>query len=391
MINRTWLMLAMALAAVAATAEPPQVTVDEHHAIAVNGKKILPICVWAQPESTFPMWKELGVNWFITGSHPRKGGTLDEYLKAAEAQQAWVSVGYRWAQQEGKLDAVLKHPLVLTLHHPDEPDKPAKGEGEAKPRLTPEQMLADYQAIKAADPKRLVSLCLMARFMDEVKFKKIPLEMYQQYPPATDLLMFDLYPVSIWGKYLHWNALGLDKLRGLAGPKKPIGIWLQASDGMNAKDPGLTPAQIRANAWLALIHGATFIGYFPQVTAPKFKFHNLNAERRAALKGVNQEITALADLILTAPKTDLFAIKAEGARVDVMQREAAGKALLVLVNVDENGEGKPATVTVVSGSFKTFAPSRYGSQEELPTRERGVWLLELKPWETAVVVAERAK
>jgi hypothetical protein len=194
--------LGAVLTAGVAMAEPLKVTVDENNVISVNGKKVLPICVWAQPESTFAMWKEMGINWFIFGSHPRRGGTIDQYLKAAEEHQVWVSVGYSWAKKEGKLQEVLKHPLMLTIHHPDEPDKPAKG-AEVKPRMTPAQVMADYRAIKAADPKRLVSLCLMARFMPEVKFKQIPLETYRQYPPATDLLMYDLYPVSIWGKYLH--------------------------------------------------------------------------------------------------------------------------------------------------------------------------------------------
>jgi hypothetical protein len=544
-------VLAMVLAAVVVmvlscavqAAEPLKVTVDENNALSVNGKKFLPIAVWAQPEDTFAMWQDLGANLFMTSSNPRKEGNVATYLKAAEEHNAYVSIGYRWAKREGKLDEVMKHPLVFTLHHNDEPDKPttqsdakiepgtgmrvngqrplftvldgklntsavidppqgveftitlpkavtvakfaaaidvgsysspkelefvaggksllkvelkkATGlqefplpepatftaltvkvlsahEGSAKfgglaevqgldaagknvllseARKTaiemPEEVQADYKAIKAADPGRLVSLCIMSRFMDEVKFDKIPMEMYKQYPPATDLLMFDLYPTQVYkGKNLHWNALGLDKLRELAGPKKVLGIWLQASDAMDKDDPGMTPTQMRADAWLALIHGATFIGYFPQTFPPapvSFKFHDLNAERRASLKATNKEITELTDLILTAPKTDLFAVKSEGGRVDAMQRESGDKALLVLVNVIESGEGKPVTVTIEPKSFKAAdAPVRYGTKDALTakggeagkdaaTAKAGPWTVELKPWETAVLVVDREK
>ncbi|MBN2584179.1 MAG: hypothetical protein JXL80_14040, partial [Planctomycetes bacterium] len=319
---------------VARAAEPPKVTVDENNAIRVDGKKFLPIAVWLQPEETFAMWKDMGVNLFMASSHPHKGGTLANYLKAVEEHQAYASIGYQWAKREGLLDEVMKHPRVLTIHHNDEPDKPrtvsdakvepgpgmkvnrsqplfnvfdgnarswtvidppqgveftltppkpvtvhklaaaivtgsyssprelefvadgksllkvelnssnglqefalpqaatfaaltvkvlSSHEGKAKfgalaevqgldaegnnvllspTRLsgaeTPEEVMADYQAVKKLDPERLVSLTIMARFMDEVKFQKLPIETYRQYPPATDLLMFDLYPVSIY-------------------------------------------------------------------------------------------------------------------------------------------------------------------------------------------------
>jgi hypothetical protein len=514
-------------------AEPLKVTADDNNFLAVNGKKFLPIAVWAQPEDTFAMWQDLGVNLFMTSSNPRKEGNVTTYLKAAEEHKAYVSIGYRWAKKEGKLDEVMKHPLLFTIHHNDEPDKPttksdaqiqpgkgmklnnqrplstivdgklntsavidppqgveftiklakpatvakfaaaietgnysspkelefvgdgksllkvelknAKGlqefplpeaatftaltvkvlsahEGSAKFGAlaevqgldadgknvllsearksaveTPEEVLADYQAIKALDPGRLVSLCIMSRFMDEVKFDKIPLEEYKKYPPAADLLMFDLYPTSVYkGKNLHWNALGLDKLRELAGPKKVLGIWLQASDAMGKEDPGMTPAQMRADAWLSLIHGATFLGYFPQTFPPppvNFKFHDLNAERRASLKATNKEITELTDLILTPPKTDLFTVKFEGGRVDAMQREAGERALLVLVNVVESGDGKPVSVTVTPKAFKTAGPLvPYGTKVAVAvgTMESS-WTLELKPWETVVLVLDRAK
>jgi hypothetical protein len=517
----------LAISALAAAAEPLKVTTDENNVILVNGKKFLPIAIWLQPEENFAMWKDLGVNLFIASSHPHKGGTLEKYLQAAEQHNVYVSIGYQWAKREGKLDQVLKHPLVFTLHHNDEPDKPktksdaqidkganmkvngqrplflmldgkantsavidppqgveftikptkavtvqklalavetgnytvareveflgdgksllkvelankkglqefplkepatfaaltvkvlsayegkagfgAIGEVQAldaegknvllsESRLsateTPEEILADYQAIKAADPARLVSLCLMARFMDEVKFQKIPMEMYKQYPPAADLVMFDLYPTSVYkGQNLHWDALGLDELRKLSGPKKALGIWIQASDAMNKDDPGMTPEQIRADVWLSLIHGATFIGYFPQTFNPGFKFHDINEARRAAVKAVNQEVTELADLILSAPKSDLVTVKSEGGRVDVMQREQGDRALVALVNVVERGEGKPLTVTVAPQAFKAAAARVRGRQEPLPLKD-GVWTLELKPWETVVLLMDRAK
>lgn len=522
-------VVALLLAGVPASADPLKVTMDGDGVIRIDGKKFLPVAVWAQPEDTFAMWKDLGINLFITSSNPRAGKTVADYLKAAEENKVYVSIGYRWAVREGKLDEVMKHPLVFTLHHNDEPDKPRMasdavidkgpsmrvnsgrplftmldgnlrssavidppqgvefsirlpkpvtvgklalaveagtyatpkevefvGDGksllkatvekkaglqefplpaaaafsaltvrvlsayesdrgygaicevqgldaEGKNQLlfpsrltaagTPEEVMADYKAIKAVDSARLVSLCIMARFMPEVGFQKIPMEMYRQYPPATDLLMFDLYPTSVWpGKNLHWNALGLDQLRQLAGPGKALGIWLQASNAMNPRDPGMTPEQMRADTWLALIHGATFIGYFPQTFNPGFKFHDINAERRAALRSVVGEITTLTDLILSPPRNDLFTVAADGSRVDVLQREDGGKGLLVLVNVVESGSGAPATVTIAPKGFKAVSLVNRDTKTPLPADEKsGGWTLELKPWETVVLTAERQR
>ena len=513
-----------------AEAEAPKLTVGEHNVLHLDGKPFLPIAIWAQPEDTFAMWKDLGVNWFITGSHPRREGTLEGYLKGAEEHDVYVSVGTLWARQAEMLEKVLAHPKVLTLHHPDEPDKPKQVSdadiqpvGElrvnsgrpllfmldgnarssavidpmkdaaftiklAKPvtveklavtphvqgdmpvpskveflgdsrrllvaeiakepgrqvfnlpkaatfkdltvkvialhpteriygaiceiegldaqgknllesparlaaRRSAKEIMAEYRASKKADPARLVSLTLMARFMEQVKFQQIPVEAYREFPPACDLLMFDLYPVSIWGKHLHWNAEGLKQLRNLAGPGKPLGIWLQASDAMNAKDPGLTPRQIRANAWMCLANGATFIGYFPQTFKSGFKFHEINAERRTALKAVNAEISELADLILAAPRDDLFTVEHAGGRVDVIQRRRGDRVLLVMVHVMEADEGAPSheglppvKVTVRPKAFgPAGAPKRHGTGESLAAKD-GAWALQLAPWETAVLV-----
>lgn len=507
-----------------------KVTYDEHNIIHVNGKPFLPLGIWLQPEDTIAMWKDLGINLFIAESHPQREGTLASYVKACEEHNVYMSLGYRWLRKEGRLEELNRHPLMFTLHHPDEPDKPAvvseatieagrglrinqqrplalmvdgkanssaiidplKGssfkiittqevtviklaiklqanppmdvisdiefladgksilrtplknenarqefaleapvkfkelsvqihdvaEGEKRygavaeiealdaegknvllsvprveARISQEQIIAEYQAIKKMDPQRLVTLTFMARFMDEVKFQSITKEEYAAFVPGSDIITFDLYPVAVYGKNLHWNAEGLKQLRTLVGEKKPIGIWLQASDAMNERDPGLTPVQIRANTWMSLIHGATFIAYFPQSFKGGFKFHSINEQRRAALKAVNKEVTELADIILMPPKYDLFEVRHEGGRVDAMQRvtKSGDKALLVLVNVVEEGEGKPITVSVKPQAFKTSStPGLYGSKEPLPLKD-GAWQVELQPWQTAVIVAEAAQ
>ena len=530
---RTTLIAAMLFAATlaamptAALAEPPKMTVDENNFIHVNGKKTLLIATWLQPEEYFGMWKDLGINWFIAGFHPHKGGTINQYLAAADKHDVFVSIGYRWAVNENMLQQVMNHPRVLTMHHPDEPDKPAvksdaqidKGKlkpnsscplhnmldgnlrstavidpphGESftiklekpatvttlamafhtgsysvptevefladgtsilkatlenkqslqqftldkhatftsltvsilasekgrsgfvmisevqaldaqgnnvllsktwvAPRITPQQTMADYKAIKQADPNRIVSLTLMARFMEQVRFQKIPLDVYKEFPPTTDLLMFDLYPWSVYkGKNLHWNADGLKQLRALAGPSKALGIWLQSSDAESPGDPGMTPNQMRANVWLALAHGATFIAYYPQSEADGFKFNHINAERRAALKAVNEEITKLSDLILTPAQDDLFTVKHDGHRVDVMQRRDGNNVMLVLVNVIEEGEGKDVTVTVTPNKLKlTDTPVRHRTQQPLSPKD-APWTITLKPWETAVITATAAE
>ena len=74
---------AMTMCGAVQAAEPLNVTTDENNAISVNGKRFLPIAVWLQPEDTFAMWKDLGVNLFVASSDPRREGNVASCLKAA--------------------------------------------------------------------------------------------------------------------------------------------------------------------------------------------------------------------------------------------------------------------------------------------------------------------
>jgi hypothetical protein len=89
-------------------------------------------------------------------------------------------------------------------------------------------------------------------------------------------------------------------LRGWAKYKKPVWCWIETTHINATVRP--TPAQVRAEVWMALIHGARGIGYFAHEFKPAFKEAGLlaYADVKAAVKALNQQITTLAPA-LNAP------------------------------------------------------------------------------------------
>lgn len=104
-------------------------------------------------------------------------------------------------------------------------DAVVKSEPRGAVRRRPEDSLAKYREIKAADPGRPVFLALTCRFLEPYKqWHKVPKE-------------------------------AVRAMRALAGPGKPLYVWIETCDGGAQQSPRLhvLPRHTRAQVWMSAV------------------------------------------------------------------------------------------------------------------------------------------
>lgn len=334
----TGLLLAVALQAGAL--EPIQtVEIGKNRELRVNGKPFFPILSWLQRPSRFPRLAELGFNTFCGG-------------KASDlAEPAGKAGGYAMAAYD---EALKGHARILAYTHGDEPDL---GIEKGKPRRPAEEIVALYKRLRASDSSRPVFLNLTGAFMEDgpgVSRETLAdrTAYYRTVAGGADILCFDVYPIYGWNRpdKLVWVADGVRELRGYAGAK-PVFAWIETSKGSRWIDydrqKDVTPAHTRAEVWMAIIRGATGIGYFTHAWRPSFAEFNPTGEMQAELKRLNAQIARLAPALLADPAPGKVAIKiAGGLAGDILAKEHEGRTYLFAINLDMQGKGGRATIEV---------------------------------------------
>jgi len=186
------------------------------------------------------------------------------------------------------------------------------------PRSAPEEVSAEYRKIKQADPTRPVLVTFTAHFMKEFtdKYDQATQEkLYPEFMNSCDVAGYDIYPIFGWNKpeWLYRVADGVSELRALAGPKRPVYAWIETNKGSQWVAPDrqldVTPKDTRAEVWMALIRGATAIGYFTHRWKPDYKQFAPEGEMVAALKRLNDQLTRLAPALLAAPAATRIEMK----------------------------------------------------------------------------------
>ncbi|MCR4413917.1 MAG: hypothetical protein NUV77_15995 [Thermoguttaceae bacterium] len=223
-----------------------------------------------------------------------------------------------------------------------------------EPRATPDEVLRKYRAIKTADPSRPVFMTLTGHFHPH--FEKWTdsqrKSLYPAYLAAADVVGYDIYPIYGWNKpewiHLVHDATGL--LAGMSAPR-PVYAWIETSKGGQwtgplEKQKDVKPEHIRAEVWMALVRGATAIGYFTHVWKPSYRQFGLPDENRRALREINGQIARLAPALLSAEPAPAVRIKGGGVKLDATARQHGGKTLVFAVNYDERFQRAQARIEV---------------------------------------------
>ena len=330
-----------------------------------------PIAVWVQQPRNAEKYKAIGVNLFVGLS-----GRLDEQ-RVSELEKAGMPmvVHYRPEFKDRK--------IIVGWMHGDEPDNAQalpKGQRGYGPPILPEKIVGDYQKLKEADPSRPVFLNLGQGVAYDNYIgrgvRRGKMEDYPQYIKGGDVVSFDIYPVvhetpAIAGN-LWYVAQGVTRLREWGKGEKVVWNCIETThiSNVNAK---ATPAQVKAEVWMSIIHGSRGLIYFAHEFKPKFIEAGLLADEEMA-KGVgeiNAQIKSLAGAINAQAEDGLVSVKTEEAEapVAVMGRRYKGAAYVFAVGMRGKGTGaafevrgvkdgkvevigEGRTVEVVGGKFK---------------------------------------
>ncbi|HET6384103.1 MAG TPA: hypothetical protein VFJ58_11990 [Armatimonadota bacterium] len=295
-----------------------------------------PIGVWLQNPDRAAEFKAIGIDLYVG---LWDGPTEDQLAALKKAGMPVIC-----AQNS----VALKHlndPTILAWLQDDEPDNAqADGKGGYGPPTTPAEIVRRYNAMHAADPTRPVYLGLgqgvawdnwVGRGVRTNKPDDYPL-----YAKGGDIISFDIYPVvndnaEIKGKL--WKVpFGVERLVKWTDGQKPVWNDLECTriSNPNAKP---TPAQVRAEVWMSLIHGSHGIIYFVHQfkEAGGFIEAALLSDKvmSAAVARINKQIMDLAP-VLNSPNVGGGGAVASSSKlvpVDVMIKRYRGATYVFAV------------------------------------------------------------
>jgi len=234
-----------------------------------NEADFFPIGVWMQSPIHAASYKAIGINTFVGLWE----GPTEQQLAALARQNMYVIA----EQNDVGLKSVNRHVIKAWMQQ-DEPDNAQPiGLGLYGTCIAATEVARRTQEIKAADPTRPVMINFGQGVANEFWRGRGKCNGdYKYYDVAVngaDILSYDIYPVGsnapqVKGK-LEYVARGVTNLMKRATAEQSVWMALETTALDPARRP--TPAEVRAEVWMALIHGASGILYFAHEFKPQFR------------------------------------------------------------------------------------------------------------------------
>lgn len=312
-----------------------------------------PIAVWLQQPRLAEEYKAMGINLYIGLWEGPTAAQLEE-LQAADMPV--ICSQNDFALQN--LDRYAE--TIVGWMHGDEPDNAQwnSGTGSYDPCIDPAVIVADYDAWKASDPTRPVYLNFGQGVANVDWIGRGACtgrtDMYPAYSQGADILSFDIYPVTSERENVQGNlwyvAEGVQNLRLWSNDEKPVWCWIETTHINNAATKP-SPFQVTSEVWMALIHGASGIGYFCHEWTPAFNDHALldDTEMARAVEQINAQITELAPVLNSSSLDDDLLVATTGdVPLAVMYKARQNQYYIFAVNM--RAETTTATFAINSVS-----------------------------------------
>lgn len=283
-----------------------------------------PIAVWAQNPANAALYKEKGINLFINIYGGLDREKLDQ-LREAKMKVIPHQNAFGLTQ--------LNEPLIYGWINGDEPDNAQRNHTENKwdPCRDPADVILDYERIKQNDPSRPVYLNVGrgAAHTDWIGrgVCRGRTDMYMVrnngYLKACDIASFHVYPVNTYEEevegQLWYVAKGIDNLQEWSDHNKPTWCWIETTRISEKSGRKPTPAEVKAEVWMALIHGAKGFGYFCHSFVEKTDDIALlrDEEMTAAVREINEQVTSLASVLNSADTKGYATVQSSNRSVPV--------------------------------------------------------------------------
>jgi hypothetical protein len=334
-----------------------------------------PIAVWLQDPRNADRFKQAGVNLYVALWNGPTEGQLAS-LKAAGmsviCHQNRVGLAHR------------DDPTIVGWMHGDEPDNAQEirdektGRRHYGPPIAPAKIVANYERLRAADPTRPVVLNLGQGVANDEWKGRGPgasLDDYPAYIHGADVVSFDVYPVAGLEKpngaeFLWYVPKGVDRLMKWTDGRKLVWNCIECGK-INDPTAKPTPAQVKAEVWMALIHGSRGLIYFVHQFKPRFNEHALldDAEMLAAVTSINHQIKELAPLLNSATVMDGVTVHSSDPEVpiDLMVKRRADAIYLFAVGM----RNRPAQASFVVRGLPARATAQVQGEDRALTVRDG--------------------
>lgn len=295
-----------------------------------------PIGVFAQPEQSFAKWKARGINTILETPQGHDAESWDRAAKAAGLKII------RRPLADPKRD--IGRTDLLAWSHWDEPDAAGRA-----PQWTPlfEKQAAEWRRI---DPKRKIFINFAGPDLSwfTTRSDSYSVNYASHYPrliATADWIANDLYPSGGWLNQAHSQRRGdvsliaepLKILKGMTD--KPLFAFIEASEVEKGNVPGArcpTPAEMRAQIWLTLVHGARGIFYFPAVVGTSgFQFDGAPPEIVAEMQKQNGLLSTLGPLLQSEINPASLQVKGP-SQISIAWRKVAKSSLIIAVNTSRS-------------------------------------------------------
>ncbi len=312
-----------------------------------------PIAVWLQSPSNASAYKNAGINLYVGLWEGPTKEQLDQLTSAA--------MPVLCDQNAFALANIEKYKNTIAgWMHMDEPDNAqSDGNGGYGPCVPPDSIIKRYAAWKSADPLRPVYLNLGqgVAYIDYIGRGSAchgRTDLYPRYIRGCDIVSFDIYPVNSGYAAVKGNLWyvpkGIDSLRRWSGNAKKAWCWIECTRIDSSSTAAPVPLQVKAEVWLALIHGANGFGYFCHSWYGGFKEAAWlgAAEMKTAITAINKRISALAP-VLNGPSLSNKAAIASNAPIDIMVKSHAGSVYIFAAAASGNPGTAAFSIAGLSG------------------------------------------
>ncbi|MCB1126161.1 MAG: hypothetical protein KDM81_06680 [Verrucomicrobiae bacterium] len=339
------------------------------------------MAVWLQSPARAAAYRAAGINTYVGLWR----GPTEPQL--AELKSAGMKV--ICDQNEVGL-AHRQDPTIIGWMHGDEPDnaQAQPGGNGYGPPIPPARIIEDYARIRAADPTRPVLLNLgQGVAWDGWHGRGVRThhpEDYPEYVKGGDLVSFDIYPAchshpEVAGN-LWYVAEGVKRLVTWGGNDRVTWNCIECTRISNPTTKA-TPEQVRAEVWMALIHGSRGIIYFVHEWQPRFNEAALLADppMLAEVTRINRRIAELAPVLNGPTLLDRVRVTTDDPAVPVavMAKEHAGALYLFTVAMRD---GSTVATLKVPGQTGKERVTVLGEDRELMLQD-GRLVDHFAPWQ----------
>ena len=331
-----------------------------------------PIGVWLQSPHRAAKYRAIGINTFV-GLY---GGPTEQQLATLAQQRMFVVA----EQNDVGLQSINRHVIKAWMHE-DEPDNAQPiGLGLYGTCIPAADVVRRTQEMKARDPTRPVLINFGQGLVNEYWRGRGPCNGDQAYYDVAikgaDILSYDFYPVAstipqMQGK-LEYVGRGVGNLVKRAAPGQSV--WTAIETTAIESDTRPTPAQVRSEVWMALIHGATGFFYFAHEFKPAFRedaiFRYPDVVKEVTR--TNLLIRSLAPVLKSPTVTGAVSVSSE-TPIATMVKVHQGTTYLFAVAI----QNAPSTVRIRLLMPGKAALKSWARIEPLPSR-KAFWKINLK-------------